>query len=698
MMADKNNKSSILTLDSALEKVPGIGPKKFLALKNAGFTCIFDLLRIYPSRYQDRSLIVKVKDMQACNEPCMMLLRLDSIKSYHARRGLTVISAEFSDETGKAAAKWFNRVYLVKQLKPGTKYWLFGQISPGKIPLISNPEIETAENESPEVFVQNGLTPVYPSNSRLAEAKISPLSLRKLIASCLEKLDWEKSFPEHIRSSSFKVIIEAIKQIHLPENSEKLNKAKHTLAFFDQVLFQIGVLKRRENLTGFLTLPDSSKARPFEPGLKLPFTLTNSQKQTLGEIMDDLARPFDQPPMNRLLQGDVGSGKTLVAFLAMIHFVKDFASSAQCVFMAPTEILARQHYINFSKFFPEEASRSAILTGSQKQSEKKQILSEISEGQITYVFGTHALFQEHVKFRQLDLCIIDEQQRFGVNHRRSLFRKGKNPHQLLLSATPIPRTLSLTIFGDMDTSIINELPPGRTPIKTFLATRFHETLPYIKQTLQQNRQVYLVCPLIEFSDKKEWTSVEEAAERIEQLLPETSYACLTGQQTWEEKQQIMQAFKNGDLQIIVATTVVEVGVDNPDATLMIIENADCFGLSQLHQLRGRVGRGSHDSSCFLISHIAENSPRLQLLASTNDGFELSLEDLKLRGPGDLVGTRQSGLSHPCFSHRIPQKLVENARIRAFEILTQTESASRDWFLQQMEKSFGESYKSFMEGG
>jgi ATP-dependent DNA helicase RecG len=277
-------------------------------------------------------------------------------------------------------------------------------------------------------------------------------------------------------------------------------------------------------------------------------------------------------------------------------------------------------------------------------------------------------------------------------------RKGNNPHQLLLSATPIPRTLSLTIFGDMDTSTISELPPGRQPVKTMLATSFSQTVPHIETALQNGQQIYLVCPLIELSDKKDWTSVEEAAERTSERLPDVRFACLTGQQSWDEKSEIMQAFKNGQLDMVIATTVVEVGVDNPNATLMIIENADCFGLSQLHQLRGRVGRGMHASLCILVSHVAEESERLKVLAATNDGFELSLEDLRLRGPGDLVGTRQSGLSHPCFSHRISQKLIENARNRAFEILTGETGEVRDWFMAQMIKSFGDSYKTFMEGG
>ena len=322
----------------------------------------------------------------------------------------------------------------------------------------------------------------------------------------------------------------------------------------------------------------------------------------------------------------------------------------------------------------------------------------IATGAALFVFGTHAIFQEAVTFKELGLCIIDEQQRFGVNHRRLLFNKGTNPNQLLLSATPIPRTLSLTIFGDMDTSIISEMPPGRSPVATKIVKNFKSAISDIKSELELGHQVYIVCPLIEFSDERDWISVEEAAENVENLLPDFTYAILTGAQTWDEKELVMQSFKDRQLQILIATTVVEVGVDNPNATLMIIENADCFGLSQLHQLRGRVGRGSAKSQCILISHNEESSERLEVLASTNDGFELSVEDLRLRGPGDLVGTRQSGLGHPCFSHRIPQKLIENARKRAFEILTIEPTEVRDWFMNQMIRSFGDSYKTFMEGG
>ncbi|HNX75167.1 MAG TPA: ATP-dependent DNA helicase RecG [Candidatus Rifleibacterium sp.] len=686
-----------IRLDDHVGIITGIGPKKSDTLVKAGFASVFDLLRIYPVRYQDRRLAVMIGSLQP-QAQSLVRATLQSIKSYHARRGLTVINAEFSDSSGKIVARWFNRVYLIRQLIPGHDYWLFGTVDCARgQPILANPEIEAVD---PDVVStpKKQLTPVYPANARLSEARISPLALRKLIDNVLDQVDWAASFPEAVRASSFNVIANALEDIHRPESDEHLKKARHTLAFFDQVLFQMGVLKRRENITGFLSLPDAMKHPPSDSPYPLPFKMTAGQRQALGEIIADLQPEPDKPPMNRLLQGDVGSGKTLVAFLAMMHFALELSPGSQCAFMAPTEILARQHLQSFARFFPEFAHLAMVVTGSLKTAGRKQVNSAAASGDARFIFGTHALFQEQTQFNRLDLCIIDEQQRFGVNHRRQLFRKGTNPHQLLLSATPIPRTLSLTIFGDMDTSTINEMPPGRLPVATNLVSSFAEALPAIRATLHGKNQIYIVCPLIETSENSERVSVEEAADRVSDYVPEASFACLTGNQTWEEKEQIMHEFKAGRLDIIIATTVVEVGVDNPRATLMIIENADCFGLSQLHQLRGRVGRGSEASTCVLISAAVQGSERLAILASTNDGFALSMEDLRMRGPGDLVGTRQSGLSHPCFSHHIPQKLVENARTRAFEILTSEPVEIREWFYGQMVKSFGESYRTFMEGG
>ncbi len=600
--------------------------------------------------------------------------------------------------SGKFIIKWFNKTYLTKQLKAGSEYWLFGNVENfnGK-PTLQNPEIEPVEN-SADIEKRQRLTAVYPSNSKLSAAGISPLGFRKILDNILDNLDWAGSMPEALLNSNFFKIFESLQEIHRPKNSESLKQAKYTIAFFDQLLFQMGVLKRRENLTGFLTMPDEIQTKPYESPYPLPFNLTNGQKKALGQIIHDMIPEKDKPPMNRLVQGDVGSGKTLVAFLSMLKYCMEICPTAQCAIMAPTEILANQHLVNFNKFFPQFSHKAILITGSMKTKERRLAEDLVLTGVAKFIFGTHTLFQEQLKFNQLGLCIIDEQQRFGVNHRRMLFNKGVDPHQLLLSATPIPRTLSLTIFGDMDTSIISELPPGRKPIETSIVKNFKEAKDKVERTLNEGHQIYIVCPLIEISENPDKVSVEEAADMISDMFPDKQVSCLTGQQSWEEKDLIMNSFKEREIDIIVATTVVEVGVDNPNATLIIIENADCFGLSQLHQLRGRVGRGSAQSECILVSHNPKQSDRLKALASTNDGFELSLEDLKMRGPGDLVGTRQSGLSHPCFSHNIPQKLIENARKRAFEILTKEPEEVKLWFLDQMRKSFGNDYTTFMEGG
>jgi ATP-dependent DNA helicase RecG len=686
-----------LNLNTPVANLSGIGPKKSAALQSAGITKVLDLLRIAPARYQDRTRIVQISAARSDGTPQgLFRARLNRLKAFHARKGLAIINAEFSDHSGSLDARWFNKTYLTRQLVEGKEYWLFGPIlaKSGKS-VLSNPEIEPVQSEN---ALESSLTPVYPTRQALSDARISPLVLRKLIDGILNQIDWASSFPEFSDSSPFKAIAEALASVHRPDNPEQAKQAGFTLAFFDQVLFQMGVLKRRENLTGYLTLPDQNQPPEHEINFPVPFTLTRAQKHVLNEILVDLKPASDKPPMNRLVQGDVGCGKTLVAFLAMLEYHRHLDPRAQTAFMAPTEVLARQHLQSFINFFPDQADRATILTGSLKKAERRPVENKIANGDINYIFGTHALFQENIEFNDLQLCIIDEQQRFGVNHRRLLFRKGANPHQLLLSATPIPRTLSLTIFGDMDTSIIGELPPGRSPVITIIKASLSQSLSEIRQTLDAGNKAYLVCPLIEVSEKTQWTSVEEAADQLLDLVPHARIECLTGQQTWDEKEEIMKRFKSGQIDILVATTVIEVGVDHPDATLMIIENADRFGLSQLHQLRGRVGRSPKPSQCILISHQETESARLNLLCSTNDGFELSMEDLKLRGPGDLVGTRQSGLSHPCFSHRISQKMIENARKRAFSILTQEKPEIRDWFMQQMVASFGESYKTFMEGG
>ncbi|MGM0599205.1 MAG: ATP-dependent DNA helicase RecG [Candidatus Rifleibacteriota bacterium] len=684
-----------LILDTPVQDLKGIGPKKAQALKQAGFFSLLDLLRISPIRYQDRSQIVPLCRLLPDNTAQgLFKAKLKALKSFRIRRGLAIINATFYDSSTEVKARWFNKTYLTRQLKVENEYWLFGPAVEMKgQPVLSNPEIEPVKDEE---LQQQNLTPVYPSKSALSQAKISPLALRKLITRILAEIDWPGSFPVFSADSPFPAIANAFKNLHFPAEEKQAKKAEFTMAFFDQVLFQIGVLQRRKHLTGTLSLPDKNKTDKNNLDYELPFNLTNSQIKTINEILGDIESA--RHPMNRLLQGDVGCGKTLVAFITMLEHFKKHGHQTQIAFMAPTEVLARQQLATFKNFFTEFANKTAILTGSQKTAERNEINRQIKEGELNFIFGTHALFQDKVVFKNLSYCIVDEQQRFGVNHRRSFYRKGFNPHQLLLSATPIPRTLSLTIFGDMETSIIDELPPGRKPVETSIISDLAKTRNKIDQTLADHNKVYLVCPLIEFSEKFERTSVQEAFELISQMFPEANIKTLTGQQNWQEKELIMKTFKEGQIDILISTTVIEVGVDHPDATLMIIENAHGFGLSQLHQLRGRVGRSEKDSECILVSHMAESSNRLKILCQCHDGFELAMYDLKLRGPGDLVGTRQSGLSHPCFSHKITAGMIENARKRAFEILTIEKPSTRDWFKEKMIASFGDTYKTFMEGG
>ncbi|MBI3037507.1 ATP-dependent DNA helicase RecG [bacterium] len=454
---------------------------------------------------------------------------------------------------------------------------------------------------------------------------------------------------------------------------------------------------RRESITGNFRSQYSLDVGEFEPGFSLPFVLTGEQKRTLGEILFDLSQPF---PMNRLLQGEVGSGKTLVAFLAMRHLSEGIYRGSQCAFLAPTEILARQHAQNFSRYFPEVASRVGLLTGSLSKSAKNEVLEKIRLARFSYIFGTHALFQEKVMIPGLNFCIIDEQHRFGVSQRRSLIEKGKErfPHLLLMTATPIPRSLSLTIFGDMDVSTIKELPPGRKPIKTKLAKSREEALQEMKRHLANGGQTYFICPLIENSEKNQWVSVEEALSRLTKAFPEYKVAAITGKQSSDEKNLAIDLFHSGKIQILVATTVLEVGIDNPNATVMVIENAERFGLSQLHQLRGRIGRGTVSSICILVSPSGEDCERLSVFSEINDGFLLSAEDLRFRGAGDILGTKQSGFSRQIFSQLGRLDIIEKARERALSILTNELPETREWFLDRMRESFGGDFDDFLKGG
>lgn len=702
-MPPKRNIPLTITLFTDVALLRGIGPKRAEALHTAGLRTVTDLLRLQPRRYEDRTRVHALRELlpeRVMQGPFRATLK--SFRGSRPRAGLSIVWAEFDDGTAVIRARWFNRPYLVKTLVAGNAYYLHGIAAEMKgAPILDNPELEL-EDPAEISPVPGALTPVYSCGKALSEARLSGRQLRQLIARTLSSIDWEASFPSMLAASPFPRLQRAFLDFHWPKTQEAADHARHTAAFFDQVLFQMAVWERRRRITGTLgpNPLDAIATIPAEPGYPIPFRLTGDQSLVLGRLLDGLRNGAGGTPLNLLLQGDVGSGKTLVAFLAMRHHAERHEPDTTCVFMAPTEILARQHLERFRAFFPDAADASGLLIGGLRSTDRQQLLAKLSAGRLRYVFGTHALFQESVVVPNLAFCIIDEQQRFGVEHRRALTAKAgaRTPHLLLMSATPIPRTLSLTIYGDLDVGIIREMPPGRKPVKTFLLNSRDEAVPHIREALVRQEQTYYVCPLIETSKKLAAASVREVVSHLQAVFPDAAITAVTGDLASERRQSAMEAFHAGNIDVLVATTVIEVGVDAPSATLMVVENAERFGLSQLHQLRGRVGRSDRTSACLLISSDGEANERLRLVAGTTDGFELAAEDLRLRGPGDLAGTRQSGIAHPAFSHRMTPELIEKARNRALELLTRESAETRDWFVCRMRESFGDRLETFMEGG
>lgn len=689
--------AALFTLSTCLSEMPGVGEKRWQAFQEARLFTVIDLLRIAPRRYEDRTRLLPLSALLPSSEPQgVFRARLAKLTVNHFGFHKCVIYADFEDSSGVVRARWFNQPYLAKSLIEGKTYYLFGREFTLKgVSALDNPELEVQEDDP-----EPGLTPVYPSSRPLSAARLSPKQLRSLIKLVLKSMDWGQTFPDLAPESPFPKIRQAFEFLHRPPTLPHVDQAKNTLAFLDQVLFQMGVLLRREKLSGRRDLPSEAPAQPAEPGYPLPFELTGDQKLALGRILLDLAT---DKPMNRLLQGDVGSGKTLVAFLAMRRFAERLRPGDQCAMMAPTEPLARQHFQTFLRFFPECRAQSALLTGETPKQERKALCTGLNSGEVRFLFGTHALFQEKVDIPRLGFCLIDEQQRFGVEHRRSLLGKSRRPeyqipHLLLISATPIPRSLSLTLFGDLDLSIIREKPPGRQPILTQLIVTREQAFPDITRTLDRKAQVYYLCPLISASGKTDWASVEERCLALRAAFPNRRIERLTGKDPVEQKTDVLARFARHEIDILVATTIIEVGIDHPNASLMVIENAERFGLSQLHQLRGRVGRGTDQASCLLITAAGDSSERLQVLVKSEDGFVIAMEDLRLRGAGDLVGVRQSGLSHPAFASIDKPELIERARKRAHELLDDPNHETRDWFLAKMRESFGPEYLTFMDGG
>ena len=638
----------MLDLDKrSIMYLPGVGPKKAEILqKEAGISSYEDLLFYFPYKYIDRSRFYKVAEVTG-DMPYIQLkgriLFFDTVGEGRTRR----LIGKFTDGTGTIDLVWFKGInYVMDKIKTGVDYIVFGKPTEfGHIYNIPHPDIDSLDQADK---VASGLTPFYNTSEKMKKSFLNSRAIQNLQYTLLSGLNWtlpETLSPDVLNRIRMMPFAEAIRNVHFPESVDKLRKAQLRLKFDELFFIQLNILRasnlRKLKLKGivFPSVGDSFNTFYKE---YLPFELTNAQKRVVREIRADMGSGRQ---MNRLLQGDVGSGKTLVALLSMLLAVDNHC---QACMMAPTEILATQHYATVTGFLKDMDVKVALLTGSTKKKERNKILPAIASGEIQIVIGTHALIEETVVFSSLGLAIIDEQHRFGVEQRSRLWTKNAVvPHVLVMTATPIPRTLAMTLYGDLDVSVIDELPPGRKPIQTVhrYDNKKAQLYDFLRKEIGQGRQVYVVYPLIEGSEKLDYKNLEEGFETFKEVFPEYKVCMVHGKMKAADKDTEMRKFISGEAQILMATTVIEVGVNVPNASVMVIESAERFGLSQLHQLRGRVGRGAEQSYCVLVSSYKlsnETRKRLEIMVSSNNGFEIAEADLRLRGHGDLEGTRQSG--------------------------------------------------------
>ena len=642
-------------METEIQYLGGVGPKRAALLRSElGVETVGDLVRLYPFRYIDRSTFHRIADLTPDMPFVQVLARVKSTELVGGKR----LSVWVEDATGELELVFFKGLkYIKARLEPGSAFVFFGkpEAFKGRINLV-HPEIDNppaAAEQQAEGEQRTGvLTGVYPSTEKLKNAGITGKVMNKLMMGALNLAlpEVEESLPDYIlREKGLVPLRFALRNIHFPSDKTALSKATYRLKFEELFFLQLSLLKQKYiRSCSMVGIPMPKVGEAFHACYDaLPYELTGAQKRVIREIRTDL---MSGAQMNRLLQGDVGSGKTMVAVLTALIAV---GNGYQACIMAPTEVLARQHFINISKYLAPTGVRCALLTGSSKTSERRDIHAGLADGSIGILVGTHALIEDTVVFANLGLAIIDEQHRFGVEQRSKLWAKARTdvpPHVLVMTATPIPRTLAMTLYGDLDVSVIDEMPPGRKPVQTLLIgeNRRQALWKFMREQIAAGRQVFVVYPLIFESDKVDYSNLEKGYEQVVAAFPFPPYkvAIVHGQQPNEEKLFNMNAFVAGRAHILVSTTVIEVGVDVPNASVMVIESAERFGLSQLHQLRGRVGRGSEKSYCVLVKGqkvSRESQKRLDLMVATENGFELAEEDMKMRGPGDLEGTMQSGL-------------------------------------------------------
>lgn len=626
------------TLNTDIRYIKGVGEARAKSLAKLGITDLRSLLSYFPRAYDDRRAYKKIADLIPGENACVCAVIAGEPKLSRIRKGLDLVKLRAVDETGALELTYFNQSYLKNTFHTGDAYVFFGRAegTPSR-PQMTNPLFEREGAHQ----ITGRIMPIYPLTAGISQSMLYK-AVEQGLAACVDELP--DILPENVRlvyqlcHTRF-----AYENIHFPTDDEALSAARRRLAFEELFLLALGLKLLRERRT-FVAGKQCKKVDLSPFFSSLPFSLTGAQRRAIGDIARDLT---GKRPMNRLVQGDVGSGKTMVAAAAIYMAAKN---GLQCALMAPTEILAEQHYRSLAPLLEPLGIPCALLTASAKAKERRALNERLRSGELSLVIGTHALLSPDVQYQNLGLVVTDEQHRFGVDQRAALSAKGDDPHLLVMSATPIPRTLALMIYGDLDVSILNELPPGRQKIDTFaVPSSYHARIyAFLRKLVADGRQAYIVCPMVAENDElpDERKAVTAYAETLQkEVFPDLRIAPIHGKMKPKEKDAVMRAFAAHEIDVLVSTTVIEVGVDVPNAALMLIENAECFGLSQLHQLRGRVGRGRHKSYCVLVSDNKgeENKQRLKVMSSTSDGFAIAEEDLKLRGPGDFFGSRQHGL-------------------------------------------------------
>src|SRR5574341_1148421 len=685
--------------DTPIQYCKGIGPKRAELLGKIGISTVDDALSYYPWRYEDRGNLKKISRLSygAFETVSGEVVSAEVVQT--KRQRVKIFELTVTDKTGFLVGSWFNQPFMKKAFKAGQKVILSGVVKSnpyrGGLPQMDNPEYEIMDEDDQEAaLIHTGRTvPVY-----RATAGLSVRAIRTMMKHIIDSSGAAapECLPERlIKKYSLIPAAEAVSEVHFPtkeKNIDILNRglspAHRRLSFEELFILELGLALRKKGVSIEKKGISFKEPVKLETALRngLPFTLTAAQERVIGEIKRDMGA---ERPMNRLVQGDVGCGKTVVALIASLMAVEN---EYQAAVMAPTEILAEQHYLNITSMAAPIGVSVKLLTGGRKKKERESVLADIASGAARIVIGTHALIEEDVKFHKLGLAVIDEQHRFGVMQRSTLKSKGYEPDVLVMTATPIPRTLALTVYGDLDISTIDEMPPGRSPVITRLIfeSKRREAYQVVENELKKGRQVYVVYPLVEETEKSDLKAATEMAGHLQKdIFPQWRVGLLHGRMKSGEKDAVMSAFKSGETNVLVSTTVIEVGVDVPNATVMVIEHPERFGLAQLHQLRGRVGRGGHQSYCILMGprmFADEARERLTAFSRTNDGFRIAEEDLRLRGPGEFFGTRQSGLPDLRAANIIRDAdLLEEARTEAFDLIKSDPGLSQHVRLREVLK-------------